>query len=304
MNTCAVEANGSLVCFGENLDGQCDVPPDLGAFWLPPSNCKACFVPGPVEPAVVQRVDHSEPAAMIPADEAAVIATQQQLSLIEHNLESVGWHDHQAFLQRREAVHRVVVLHFSRSPPELKEVLESSEELQVVQRQLQQAGHSWTLPSEAKVLLEPNVYKALLRHLSYNPSLQQRLQKYHVLVSEDLEEVVMAQVKKLRSKLQVRLNTYETLSFGDATSSSHSAWSIEASAGSGRRWIPQDERLRADDDDVDIVVCRSFIEFRPHVEDIPDTATQSTSQARPGVGYGGSIVNPRTAAAWVQHFEG
>ena len=69
-------------------------------------------------------------------------------------------------------MHRVVLLLFSRSPPELKEVLESSEELQVVQRQLQQAGHGWTLPSGAKTLLAPRVYRALVRHLSYNPSLQ------------------------------------------------------------------------------------------------------------------------------------
>ena len=29
-HTCAVKADGELVCFGDNMDGQCDVPPDLG----------------------------------------------------------------------------------------------------------------------------------------------------------------------------------------------------------------------------------------------------------------------------------
>ena len=166
-----------------------------------------------------------------------------------------------------------------------------------MQRQLQQAGHSWTLPSGAKVLLAPRAYRALLRHLSSNLSFQEQLWKYHVLVSEDLEVVVMAQVKKLRSKLQVRLSDYEIFSFGDAASSFDSAWSVEASAGSGGMWFLQDEGHPATD--VDIVVYRTFIEFRPHVEDIPHTATQSTSQARPGVGYGGNIVNPRTAAALI-----
>ena len=300
LHTCAVGASGDVICFGEHRNGKCAVPDDLGALWSSPSNGNGenCIAP---EPAVVQRVDHSEPAATIPADEAAAIASQQQLSLMEHNLDSVGWHNHEASLQGHGGLYRVVVLHFSRSPPELKDVLESSDELQAVQRQLQQAGLSWTLPSEAKVLLAPRAYRALLRHLSSNPSLQEQLQKYHVLVSEDLEQVVMAQVKKLRSKLQVRLSNYETLSFGDAASSSDSAWSMQASAGSGRKWILQDNRWRAVD--MDIVLYRSFIEFRPHVEDIPDTATQSTSQARPGLGYGGNIVNPRTAATWVQDFE-
>ena len=88
---------------------------------------------------------------------------------MEHNWDSVGWHDHQTSLQEHDELYRVAVLHFSRSPPELKEVLESSDELQAVQRQLQQAGHSWTLPSEAKVLLLPKVYRALLRHLTSKP---------------------------------------------------------------------------------------------------------------------------------------
>ena len=290
--TCAVKATGDLVCFGRSPYFQSnDVPPGLGALWSSTSNGNGeiCIAP---EPAVVQRVDHSEPAATIPADEAAAIASQQQLSLMENNWDSVGWHDHETSLHGHGALYRVVVLQFSRSPPELKDVLESSDELQAVQRQLRQAGLSWTLPSEAKVLLAPRAYRALLRHLSSNPSFREQLHKYHVLVSEDLEEVVMAQVKKLRSKLQVRLSNYETLSFGDAASSSDSAWSVQASAGSGGVWFLQDERHTATD--VDIVVYRSFIEFRPHVEDVPDTATQSTSQARPGQARPG---------LWRQHCE-
>ena len=69
---------------------------------------------------------------------------------MEHDWDSVGWHDHQTSLQEHDEVYRVVVLHFSRSPPELKEVLESSDDLQAVQRQLQQVGHRWTLPSELR----------------------------------------------------------------------------------------------------------------------------------------------------------
>ena len=67
-----MKANGDLVCFGDNGDGERDVPVDLGALRFAACSCKKCFVPGPLEPAVVQRVDHSEPAATIPADEAAI----------------------------------------------------------------------------------------------------------------------------------------------------------------------------------------------------------------------------------------
>ena len=29
-HTCVLKADGEMVCFGRNYDGQCDVPPDLG----------------------------------------------------------------------------------------------------------------------------------------------------------------------------------------------------------------------------------------------------------------------------------
>ena len=292
-HTCAVKADGELVCFGDNDYGQCNVPPELGPVavaagshhsWALKANGHVPPDLGLTEP-VVQPVHHSGPATVIPEHEAAEIVAEQEASFIEHNLDSAGWYDHQASLQVHHARHRVVVLHFSRSPPELKESLEGSEELMAVRKELEQAGGSWTLHSGTKVLLRPGVYKQLLRHLSRNPHV--KLQSCHVLVSEDLEEAVMAQVHKLRSRLQVRLRHSETLSFSAASTSS------EMLDGEASEW---------DTEDVEIVVNRTFIELRPCINEFPDAITQTTSQMRPGPGYG-NITNPRMAAPGAEFFE-
>ena len=327
--TCAVKANGDLVCFGFNSWGQCDVPPDLGPVAAgrghtcaveasrdseccgqnvvgqceAPANCTGwkCNISGAsscLEP-VVQHVHHSEPASRIPEHEAATVVAQQEASFIEHNLDSAGWHGHQASSRASHARHRVVVLHFSRSPPELREVLESSEELWAVRNELEQTGCRWTLASGAKVFLPPGVYRELLPYLGANPALEQQLQSCHVLVSEHLEEVVLAQIRKLRSRLQVRLRDREVLSFSgfSAASASEEGWSISCTAGSAGR-----EVRGWDAEGMEIVVSRSFLELRLRKEEIPDAVTQSTTQARPGHGYGGTM-NPRSAAAHAEFFE-
>ena len=98
-HTCRVNFLGNLICSGCNDYGQCDVPPDLGpvvaAGWyevlvLPASWGKDTVSPSLAEP-VVQHVDHSGPATLIPADEAAAIVAQEEASFIEHNINSVAW---------------------------------------------------------------------------------------------------------------------------------------------------------------------------------------------------------------------
>ena len=287
-HTCAVEASRDSECCG-----QCEAPANCTGWKCNISGASSCLEP------VVQHVHHSEPAARIPEHEAATVVAQQAASFIEHNLDSAGWHDHQASSHTSHARHRVVVLHFSRSPPELREVLESSEELWAVRNELEQTGCRWTLASGAKVFLPPGVYRELLPYLGANPALEQQLQSCHVLVSEHLEEVVLAQIRKLRSRLQVRLRDREVLSFSgfSAASASEEGWSISCTAGSAGR-----EVRGWDAEGMEIVVSRSFLELRLRKEEIPDAVTQSTTQARPGHGYGGTM-NPRSAAAYAEFFE-
>ena len=65
-------------------------PQDSGCLLLPASQGQDPASPTFAEP-VVQHVDHSGPAALIPADEAAAIVAQQEASFIEHNVNSVAW---------------------------------------------------------------------------------------------------------------------------------------------------------------------------------------------------------------------
>ena len=266
-HTCAVKANGDLVCFGDNECGQCDVPPDLGCLLLRASKAKP--VSSLAQP-VVQQVDHSGPAALIPADEAAAIVAQQEASFIEHNINSVAW----GAPATSQAVYRVVLLHFSRAPAEMRDALQHSEGLGAVFHELEQAGLNWMLPSGAKILVPPHVYHMLLSHLNRNPQLEQQLHNSHILVSEELQPVVIAAVSELPSRLRVRLADYDTFTLSDAASSADSGWSVAAS-GSMQPWGWSEGEM---------VLSRTFLELRP--TDIADDVTHST-------GRGG---NPRLAA--------
>ena len=275
-HTCAVKATGDLICFGNNRDGQCDVPPDLGTLRFAASSFERCFVPGPVEPAVVQRVDHSGPAALIPADEAAAIVAQQEASFIEHNINSVTW----GAATASQSVYRVVLLHFSRAPAQMRDALQHSEGLRPVFDELAQAGLNWMLPSGTKILVPPHVYHMLLNHLNCNSDLEQQLHSSHILVSEELQAVVMAAVGELPSRLRVRLADYDTFTLSDAASSADSGWSVAAS-GSVQPWGWSEG---------EIVLSRTFLELRP--TDIADDVTHST-------GRGG---NPRLAVRRAESF--
>ena len=258
-HTCAVKANGDLVCFGNNAKGACDVPEEFTG--LSPT---AANQPVLTE-AVLQHVHHPGPAARIPAQEAAAIVAQQEASFIEHNLDSVGWDGPHPLAARP----RVVLLHFSRSPTELKDVLRTCVGLGAVREELEQAGCNWILPSGAKILVAPRVYHLLLSHLNCNPALE--LQKCHVLVSEELESVVMSEVRSLRSRLRVCLADYEALSLDDATSATDPGWSLVAGSPPG---------LAGWTDDVDIVVRRSFLEFRPRaVRETPFTGIKPRARS-------------------------
>ena len=266
-HTCAVKANGELVCWGQNDFGVCDVPPALGpvaavaAGLLPASKAKDRASPSFAEP-VVQNVDHLGPAALIPADEAAAIVAQQEASFIEHNINSVAW----SVAAASQPVYRVVLLHFSRAPADMRDALKHSEGLRAVFHELEQAGLNWLLPSGTKILVPPHVYHMLLSHLNCNPELEQQLHSSHILVSEELQSVVIAAVGLLPSKLRVRLADYDTLTLTDAASSADSEWSMAASA-SMEPWGWAEG---------DLVVRRSFLELRP--ADDADDVTQSTGQ--------------------------
>ena len=198
-HTSAVTAAGELVCFGKNDGGQCNISRDFRVQLLTPAahpNTPVRQVPQ-TEPAasVLQLVDHAEPAADITEEEGAAIVAQQETSWIEHNI-GYGYGSYGDTMEYRTnstglgAFARVLLLQFSRAHPRLKEVLEQSEALQPMRDALEEAGEDWRLqPSGAKVFMEPRYLRAIRGHLS-----TLTLRACHVLVTQDVEELVMHEV--------------------------------------------------------------------------------------------------------------
>ena len=201
--TCAVTAAGELVCFGDNRFGQCDIPRDFRVQLLRPA---AQHITPPhqipqADPsaAVLQLVDHAEPAADITEEEGAAIVAQQETSWIEHNI-GYGYGSYGDTMESRAdstgdstdpgAFVSVVLLQFSRSPQALHDVLEQSEALRPIRDALDEEGEDWRLlPSGAKVFMEPRHLRAIRSHLS-----TLTLRPCHVLVTQDVEDLVMQEV--------------------------------------------------------------------------------------------------------------
>ncbi|CAE7255017.1 UVR8 [Symbiodinium natans] len=226
-HTCAVKENGELVCVGLNKYGQCDVPENLGpllagsarTFPSDADNGPARFVHSPV----VQDVQHEEAAAEIPPDEAAAIVAEQQASFIEHNIESAGWVDNiesarwvdtdteaaEPDVPRNDLFRSLVLLEFTRCPPELNEVLQHSAALRPTRMALAREGFHWRLPNGAKVFMDPRLFRLLRSYRMVD------LRAHHVLAAEDLEGFVLDAVQQLRSRLRVRLRSSTTVALAD-----------------------------------------------------------------------------------------
>jgi len=259
-----VKASGELVCFGNNYYGQCEVREGLGVLAATSSQALRCFTPQTSNHVresaaraqeVVQHIEHWEAAAEIPEDEAAAIVAEQEASLVQHNLDSVGWHAEVQTEDHVGAFLRVVLLQFSRSTAEMERSLEQSVHLQPARDALLREGYGWRLPSGAKVFMDPHHFHAVRSHLS------RQWQPCHVIVTEDLEPFVMEAVRQLPSRLQVRLRGATPLG------------------------------LVAEEAEGIVLVDRTFLHVPTTGLRNPESVAQSTTEARTRNGYHG--VNPR-----------
>jgi len=97
----------------------------------------------------------------------------------------------------------VHIIEFSRHPQSLRRALQRSEFLRPCQRSLSEKGFKTELPSGAKIFVPAEFYEAVV--VAVNALEGLHLKPWHVIVSEDLEEAVLAAATSLPSREQVRL---------------------------------------------------------------------------------------------------
>jgi hypothetical protein len=155
-------------------------------------------------------IEHADEPAVVPPDEAAVVASDLQNSLLQWNADSIVFDSDAAPPGRggSDQVERVVLLQYTRSPEELDSVL--AHELEHLIHLLREAGHDWRLPSGAKVITFPQHFRAVVATMTSN---QYALRPCHVIVTEGTEGLVHNAVSSLRSRLNVRLRQDEVLGY-------------------------------------------------------------------------------------------
>ncbi|CAE8729194.1 unnamed protein product [Polarella glacialis] len=252
--TCALQADGQLVCFGFNSWGQCDVPADIAPIRVglvsdrssPHSSSFQLRSGRDVNPGVEQCVQHlDEPAVILPS-EAQSIVDEQHSSWVAHNLgSSVGSEMAGPGPALDTEMEPLVLLQFSRSTDRFHAALVSSDELEPVRAALSEAGHQWQLPGGATILVGPTQFRAAVLAVAGRVLLP-----CHILVAQSLEPLVQEVVNRLPSKQKVHVRREEPVAYVG----------------------------RAEEDLV-VLVRRTFLEVSGRYLRAPDSVVQSTTEA-------------------------
>mmetsp|Transcript_55096 Transcript_55096/g.98305 ORF Transcript_55096/g.98305 Transcript_55096/m.98305 type:complete len:679 (+) Transcript_55096:45-2081(+) len=105
------------------------------------------------------------------------------------------------------ANHEIVLLDFSRNPKIFQEALHGCPELQACTQCLETASLPSQLESGARIFVGPGIFHAALDAIAREGW---DLQKRHVVVAQEFEDVVMLAIAKLPSRAQVRLKGRQT----------------------------------------------------------------------------------------------
>jgi len=147
------------------------------------------------EVVVQENIVHVDEATQIQPQEAAHIATEQYVSWTLFNAASLSSSDE----GRPPSSFEPVVLHrYSRCPGPFHAILNEGDELEPVRAALAEAGHSWQLPSGAKVFVHPEDFSAVRASLA-----ARSLRPHHVVVSQAFEPLVREALARLPSRLHV-----------------------------------------------------------------------------------------------------
>jgi len=121
-------------------------------------------------------------------------------------------HNIYAFQPSHEEAHssnefQHIFLHqYSRCPAPFHEALRDGRELEPVRAALEQAGHSWELPSGAKIFVYPEQFAAVAAVLA-----RRELRPYHIAVAEAFEPLVREALSHLPSRQRIDLRQAQEL---------------------------------------------------------------------------------------------
>merc|ERR1711904_472001 len=99
-------------------------------------------------------------------------------------------------------------MNFTRHPPEFEEAFSGSDLLREVREGLGREGSAWRTPHGAKLFVRPAELQAALRAID-----GLRIGASHVIVSEALAPIVLAEVNKLPRRLNVSLKEVSVLAY-------------------------------------------------------------------------------------------
>lgn len=212
---------------------------------------------------IIQPVEHVEPPAYIPADEAARLVAGQEASFVELQ--------HDPFVCESGRLctpdssisgnsEKLFLVQFKRCPAELPKALISGLALKSCRTALEAAGHQWKLPDGNLIFVHPWQYRAAM-----NASWPE-LRSFSVVFSEGLEYLVeesisnvgRGAVAKTRSILHTHCNSSDVAVF-DAQE-----FNGTGSAGS------------SDSTEPCLVTIRTFLDYAPRLLDSTSVVQSST----------------------------
>ncbi|CAE7689449.1 unnamed protein product, partial [Symbiodinium pilosum] len=112
---------------------------------------------------------------------------------------------------QRTHMPRVLILGFSRSPESFKHALLEGPDLAPLRASLQERQYPCVLDSGAKVFVRPEQYEAVLEAIRQEEARGLVMKSSHVIVSEDVEEMVVKVLCSVPSSQQVRVRTAQEL---------------------------------------------------------------------------------------------
>lgn len=155
--------------------------------------------------SVIQEIVHNEPAAQIPASVAAEQVAQQSKRWVPRTKVS-GEESSEEGMDEYQAL---MLLRVTRAPRDLQERLQNGPELQHARSEMQRHGLSSHLPSGATIfVLNPEEHAAAQRIVK-----EQHLRVHHMVVQQSLLHLVREAVQSLRSRLNVRVRSQETIAY-------------------------------------------------------------------------------------------
>jgi len=228
---------------------------------------------------VIQECHHPDPPAFPDATDdklANMIWASNVETMVQSNY-GPGFAESSSEPRTEQAAERVYLLQFSRYPEELRLALLEGNALRQCRDALKDAGYNASLPSGAKIFVQPWQYKDVKAAL-----VGTELRPYHVVVSESLEYLVSESLQQIPRQLKIKIKARSAIHLDEATSGKGGEDSL------GNELNTEEFDGVSADTPADIVVRRTFICIVPRLRSSA-SVNQSTTEAH------GSL-NPRRLA--------